>query len=177
MPNIFRILAFHDISVHLCSRRANHRAVFLWQTFEIARVVRWSEGSFADVSQLSCDSYDCRWANVRASWEISWTCFGNADTSAVLTFFNYIALFKKSAILSAVWATTERRREIVHLQSDNESIQRFPHNFTNTKLYIFIRNYTRISFFLIIGMFIIIYAFQHLVFSWNPWKLWNHIWN
>ena len=61
----------------------------------------------------------------------------------------------QSAILSAVWATTERRREIVHLQSDNESIQRFPHNFTNTKLYIFIRNYTRISFFLIIGMFII----------------------
>ena len=50
----------------------------------------------------------------------------------------------KSAILSAVWAATERRREIVHEQSDNESIQRFPHNFTNTKLYFFIRNNTRI---------------------------------
>lgn len=86
-------IAFHDISVHRCSRRTNHRAVFLWQPFEIARVVRWSEGNYADVSQLSCDSYDCRWTNVRASWEISWTCFGHADTSAVLTFFNCIALF------------------------------------------------------------------------------------
>ena len=70
----------------------------------------------------------------------------------------------KSAILSAVWAATERLREIVHEQSDNENIQRFPQNFTNTKLYFFIRNYTRISF-LIIGIFIIIYAFQHLVLS------------
>ena len=70
----------------------------------------------------------------------------------------------KSAILSAVWAATERRREIVHEQSDNENIQRFPQNFTNTKLYFFIRNYTRISF-LIIGIFIIIYALQHLVLS------------
>ena len=169
-------IAFHDISVHRCSRRTNHRAVFLWQPFEIARVVRWSEGNFADVSQLSCDSYmyDCRWTNVRASWEISWTCFGHADTSAVLTFFNCIALFMKSAILSAVRAATERSREIVREQSDNESIQRFPQNFTNTKLYFFFHNYIRISF-LIIGMFIIIYTFQHLVLSWNPWKLWKHI--
>lgn len=79
--------------------------------------------------------------------------------------------FYEPAILSAVWAATERRREIVHEQSDNESIQRFPQNFTNTKLYFFIRNYTRISF--------LILSYRHFsiwFFHWNPWKLWKHIW-
>ena len=103
----------------------DHHAVFLRLPFKITRVVWRSQGHFEDAMWLSCNSYDCHWAYLRAFCEtlnVFLSRHRTTRTSSVLSYCKCFMSFHEVCHFVSNLPATDRRQKIVRQQNRTSDV-------------------------------------------------------